>query len=89
MQRVILGSLIAAVGFASGSALASDDSGAWYVSPTVQYHLLDQERISKDNFGGQIGVGYNLLHGFAVEADANRANFSISGLAAERRLTGF
>ena len=89
MQRVILGGLIAAGGFVTGSALATDDSGAWYVSPMVQYHLLDQERISKDNFGGQIGVGYNLLHGFAVEADANRANFSISGVAAEQRLTGY
>jgi outer membrane protein OmpA-like peptidoglycan-associated protein len=47
------------------------------------------ERISKDNFGGQIGLGYNLLHGFAVEADASRANFSISGLTAEQRLTGY
>jgi OmpA-OmpF porin, OOP family len=89
MQRVILGSLIAALGAASGSAVAADDSGAWYVSPMLQYHLLDQERISKDNFGGQIGLGYNLLHGFAVEADVNRANFSISGLTADQRLTGY
>lgn len=89
MQRVILGGLIAVGGIASGSALANDDSGAWYVSPMLQYDLLDRERISKDNFGGQIGVGYNLLHGFAVEADANRANFSISGSPVEQRLTGY
>ena len=89
MQRVILGSLVAAVGAACGNAVASDDSGAWYVSPMVQYHLLDQGRISKDNFGGQIGLGYNLLHGFAVEADANRTNFSISGSTAEQRLSGY
>jgi len=69
MQRVLLGSLIAAVGFASGSAVAADDSGAWYISPMGQYHDLDRGRISKDNFGAQIGLGYNLLHGFAVEAD--------------------
>jgi hypothetical protein len=68
---------------------AAGDSGAWYVSPMVQYHMLDQERITKDNFGGQIGLGYNLLHGFAVEADASRANFSISGFTAEQRLTGY
>jgi OOP family OmpA-OmpF porin len=91
MQRVILGSLIAVVGAVSGGSVANatDDSGAWYVSPMLQYHLLDQERISKDNFGGQIGVGYNLLHGFAVEADFNRANFSISGSNADQRLTGY
>ena len=60
MKRMMLGSLIAAVGSASGSAVAADDSGAWYVSPMGQYHDLDPRRISKDNFGGQIGLGCNL-----------------------------
>src|SRR5882672_2663682 len=86
---LLLGSLIAAVGFASGSAVAADDSGAWYISPMGQYHDLDRGRISKDNFGAQIGLGYNLLHGFAVEADVNRANFSIGGSNADQRLTGY
>ena len=89
MKRVMLGSLIGVVGFASGSAVAADDSGAWYVSPMAQYHDLDPGRISKDNFGAQIGLGYNLLHGFAVEADVNRGNFSISGSNADQRLTGY
>ena len=91
MQRIFIGSLIAAVGTvtAGGVANATDDSGAWYVSPMAQYHDLDPGRISKDNFGAQIGLGYNLLHGFAVEADVNRGNFSISGSNADQRLTGY
>jgi OOP family OmpA-OmpF porin len=88
MQRLIFGSLVAAVAAACGNAMAAE-TGAWYVSPMAQYDLLDQERTSKDNFGGQIGVGYNLPHGLALEADANRANFSISGLNAQQRLTGY
>lgn len=96
MQRVILGSLMAALCAASGSANAADatatptdDAGAWYVSPMGQYHMLDQGRIAKDNFGAQIGAGYNLLHGFAIEADVNRANFDIPGSNVEQRLTGY
>src|ERR1700716_230957 len=89
MKRVIFLGLVAAAGAAGNAAFAADDSGAFYVSPMLQYHLLDQERISKDNFGGQIGLGYNLLHGFAVEAGVNRANFSISGSNADQRLTGY
>jgi OOP family OmpA-OmpF porin len=81
--------LAAALGAATGPAGATDDAGAVYVSPMLQYHELDKDRVSKDNFGGQIGLGYNLSNGFAVEADANRANFSISGLTAEQRLTGY
>src|SRR5579859_2517550 len=89
MRHMILGGLIAACGAASGSVHADDDAGAWYVSPMVQYHDLDAGRVAKDNFGGQVGVGYNLLHGFAIEADANRANFNISGSTMEQRLTGY
>ncbi|MDP9014619.1 MAG: OmpA family protein [Pseudomonadota bacterium] len=89
MKRVMYLGVVAAAGIAGNTAYATDDTGAFYISPMLQYHLLDQERISKDNFGGQIGLGFNLLHGFAVEADVNRANFSISGLTADQRLTGY
>src|SRR5438034_11763606 len=91
MQRIFLGSLVAAVGAVSGGGVANatDDSGAFYVSPMGQYHDLDPGRISKDNFGAQIGLGYNLLHGFAVEGDINRGNFSITGSTVDQRLTGY
>jgi hypothetical protein len=91
MQRIFLGSLVAAVGAVSGGGVANatDDSGAFYVSPMAQYHVLDSGRISKDNFGAQIGLGYNLLHGFAVEGDISRGNFSITGSTVEQRLTGY
>ena len=89
MKRVFILGCAAAAGMAGNAAFATDDAGAFYISPMVQYHLLDQERVSNDNFGAQFGLGFNMLHGFALEADVNRANFSISGLTADQRLTGY
>jgi OmpA-OmpF porin, OOP family len=89
MKRVIFLGLVAAAGAAGNTAFASDDTGAFYFSPMLQYHLLDQERISKDNFGYQVGLGYDLPHGLALEADFSRGTFSISGLDATQRLTGY
>jgi OOP family OmpA-OmpF porin len=83
------GLVAAAVSAACGTAVAADDTGAWYISPMLQYHDVDKGRISKDDFGGQIGLGYNLSHGFAVEADANRVNLDISGSNARQRLSGY
>jgi len=89
MKRVIIGGVMAALGTASGVAVASDDTGAIYVSPMVQYSQVDKGRISGDGFGGQVGIGYNLPHGFSVEADASRGNFYLRGTDIDQRLSAY
>jgi OOP family OmpA-OmpF porin len=74
---------------AAGGALAGDDAGSWYVSPMLQYNFLDNAPPLKDNFGYQAGVGFNLPHEWALEADFNRGVFDIKGTDATRRLSGF
>lgn len=89
MKRVILVGLVAATGAAGGSALAADDTGAFYVSPMLQYYMLDRDRIAKDDYGAQIGLGYNLPHGLALEADFSRGTFNITGSSVRQRLSGY
>ena len=86
MKRMILCGLVAAVGTAS-SAMASDDTGAFYIGPMLQYGLLDKDRIAKDDFGAQIGLGYNLPLGFSVEADASRGTYNITDSSVRQRLS--
>jgi OOP family OmpA-OmpF porin len=86
MKYLSLGAAVAAA-LTSVSAIASDDTGAFYISPMAQYSLLDKDRIAKDDFGAQFGVGMALPHGLAVEADYSRANFDVSGTNLSQRLS--
>ncbi len=93
MKRVILCALLAATAGASGSALASggagtagDDTGAWYISPLLQYTLLDDRRISKDNAGYQIGLGNDFAPNFAAEVALSNGIYSIKGSGASEKL---
>ncbi len=91
MKRVVLGSMIAAICAASGPALADayDDTGAIYISPMVTYTKLDDKRISKDQTGYQIGVGYNFARNFALELTDNPSSFKIPGSGASEKLNAF
>ncbi len=90
MNRLISYGVAAALGAAAaGSALASDDTGAFYVSPMLQYYQLDKGRIAKGDFGGQAGLGYNLPQGFAVEADFSRGTFNITNSPVRQRLSAY
>jgi len=69
MKRLILTGLLMAAGLASGGAFAADDTGAWYVSPMLQYNKLDAHRQADQNWGYQIGLGYDFAPGWAAEFD--------------------
>lgn len=89
MKRVICGALILAAGTA-GSAQAADaydDTGAWYISPLGQYTLLDEKRISKDNLGFQIGLGYDFAPQLAAEIAVSAGSFKVKGSGASEKLT--
>jgi OOP family OmpA-OmpF porin len=65
-------------------ALASDvwnDTGATYVDAMLQYSLLDDKRISKDDFGVQGGLGYNFAPNFALELSYGSGSFKVKGFA--------
>ncbi len=63
---------------------------SWYVSPMLQYSLPSVgDPQLKDNFGYQAGVGINLPHEWALEADFSRGEFDIKHSDATRRLTGY
>jgi outer membrane protein OmpA-like peptidoglycan-associated protein len=89
MKRAIALSLAAALGAAGTGAFAGDDAGSWYVSPMLQYHLMDNDRQLKDDFGYQAGVGFNLPREWAIEGDFSRGTFDIKRTDATRRLTGY
>ena len=91
MKRVILGALGVAVSAGViGSALAADaynDTGAWYFAPLGQYTLLDDKRVSKDNFGFQIGLGYNFAPQLAAELALGSGSFRVKGTGEREKLT--
>ncbi|MDB6083013.1 MAG: hypothetical protein JWN43_894 [Gammaproteobacteria bacterium] len=89
MKKLIFCSLAGALAVAGSTVYAADDTGAFYVSPMLQYYRLDKDRIAKDDFGAQIGLGYNLPHQFALEADFSRGTFNISGSSLHQRLSGY
>jgi OOP family OmpA-OmpF porin len=89
MKRLIFSGLAVALVAASSGALADDDTGAFYVSPMLQYYQLDKDRVAKDNFGAQIGLGYNLPQGFALEGDFSRGTFDITDSALRQRLSAY
>ncbi len=69
---VILGLL--ALG-AAAPGMAADDTGTWYVSPLVQWTLLQRERPANDDVGFQIGFGRNLSPEWALEANIAKSSF--------------
>jgi OmpA-OmpF porin, OOP family len=76
--------LVAAAMAVSTPALASDvwnDTGATYIDAMLQYSLLDDERISKDDFGFQGGLGYNFAPSFALELSYSTGSFKVKGFA--------
>jgi OOP family OmpA-OmpF porin len=76
MRRLIMSTLLMAGAFASGGVFAADETGAWYISPMLQYQKLDAHREADQNWGYQIGAGYDFAKGFAAEF--NFSDFSTS-----------
>jgi OOP family OmpA-OmpF porin len=73
--------LVAAVAAAT-PAVASDvwnDTGAVYIDAMLQYSLLDDKRISKDDFGAQGGLGYNFAPNFALEVNYGTGSYKVKG----------
>ena len=89
MKRALMLSLAAAIGVAGTGAFAGDDAGSWYVSPMLQYHLMDNDKALKDNFGYQAGVGYNLPYAWAIEGNFSQGDFGVKSTAAARRLSAY
>jgi OOP family OmpA-OmpF porin len=74
--------LIAAVTVITTPALASDvwnDTGSVYLDAMLQYTILDDKRVSKDDFGLQGGVGYNFAPNFALEFDYGAGSYKVRG----------
>src|ERR1700690_331530 len=84
MKRVILCGLVAVAGAVSTTALADDDTGAWYVSPMLQYSLLDAHRTAKDDFGLDLALGKNIAPHFAVEFNYSDGSFRIHDMASQK-----
>ena len=75
--------LIAAAGAATSPALAADvwnDTGAVYVSPMLQYTILDHKRDFKDDIGFEGALGYNFAPNFALEFDYGTGSYKIKGV---------
>jgi OOP family OmpA-OmpF porin len=76
--------LIAAVSVVTIPAIAADvwtDTGAVYVDGMLQYSLLDDKRISKDDFGVQGGLGYNFAPNFALELNYGTGSYKVKDFA--------
>jgi OmpA-OmpF porin, OOP family len=76
--------LIAAVSVVTTPAIAGDvwsDTGAVYLDGMLQYSLLDDKRISKDDFGAQGGLGYNFAPNFALELNYGTGSYKVKGFA--------
>ena len=89
MKRVMLGLLAfcaAAGGHTAMAADAYDDTGAWYLAPLAQYTLLDHKRISKDDFGFQVGLGYDFAPHLAGELAMSNGAFHVKGSGESEKL---
>jgi OmpA-OmpF porin, OOP family len=91
MKRIVFGALLSAACWAgvADAAPPYDDTGAIYLSPMVNYTLLDDNRISKDRLNGQLALGYNLPMNFAVEVLAAPNSFRISNSGASEQLSAW
>jgi OmpA-OmpF porin, OOP family len=82
MKRVILSGFLAAAGAAGSSALAADavpETGSWYIDPMLQYSLLDDRRISKDDVGYQVGIGNNIAPNLGLEFNYGNGSYKVKG----------
>jgi outer membrane protein OmpA-like peptidoglycan-associated protein len=69
------------------AADAYDDTGAWYLAPLGQYTLLDHKRISRDDFGFQVGLGYDFAPNLAGELALSTGAFRVKGSGASEKLS--
>ncbi len=90
MKRMMLAACIGAASAAatqtSSAADVYDDTGAWYLSPMAQYTLLDHRRDSKDDFGYQVALGYDLPANFAAEVAISTGTFHVRNAGADEKL---
>jgi len=84
MKIAILGGLVAASSLVGGAALANDDTGAFYVSPMLQYDILDDKRAAKNDFGLDVALGYNIAPHFAGEFNYSQGSFRIHDSASDK-----
>jgi hypothetical protein len=77
MKRMILGGLLVAAGAAGSSALAADDTGAFYISGLGTYTLLDGHRVSKDDFGYSVELGKDFSPNWAGEINYDNGSFKV------------
>jgi len=83
MQRLILVGLMAAAGLAASAAFADEGdliTGGWYVSPMLQYDVLDKNRAADSGIAGNLAGGYNIVRHFAVEANYSYGEFTIPNI---------
>jgi OmpA-OmpF porin, OOP family len=76
--------LIAAANALFSPALAADvwnDTGAVYIDAMLQYSILDDKRISKDDWGVQGGGGYNFAPNFALEFNYGTGSYKVKGFS--------
>ena len=85
MKRAILGGLLGGAALAGSNALATDDTGSWYVSPMAQYTFLDSGRHSKDTVGYAFAFGQNFAPGWAAELNASIGSFKIANSGASQQ----
>jgi OmpA-OmpF porin, OOP family len=75
MKRFLCAAALCAAG-AANVALAADDTGAWYVSPMVQWTMLHHERPAEDDAGFQVGIGKNFAPNWAAEFNVSSGSFN-------------
>ena len=75
MKRVLLCG-IAAVAAGTAGATPADDTGAWFVSPLVQYVHLSNNRDGENGVGYQFGIGYNFAPQWVGEVTYNSGSFT-------------
>src|SRR5277367_1833973 len=77
LKGLMVAAMAAGAGQAAMAAEAYDDTGAVYLAPMAQYTLLNHKRVSNDEFGYQIGLGYNFAPNFAAEIAYSPGSFPI------------
>jgi OOP family OmpA-OmpF porin len=84
MKRILL--IAAAASAGTSTAIAADawgDTGAIYVSPMLQYSILDDRRAFRDDFGLAVALGYDFAPQFAVEFDYGTGSYKLKGAAGD------
>jgi outer membrane protein OmpA-like peptidoglycan-associated protein len=91
MNRVILSAVLAATSAASGAFAADvyNDTGSWYLSPMGTYSLMDRDRLSKDDFGYQVGIGTNFAPNWAGEVNYSNGSYKIRSLGESQKLWAY